>query len=212
MALHNPAHWPEILAERFRERVSLLWRIEASLKGAQVHPSARLIGRPIISVARESRMELAEQVSLRSGRRSNPLGCFQPCVLRTVSRGAELVIGERVAISSTVICSAFKVQVGADTIMGAGAMVVDTDFHRLGTDGVWINDFAGAARPVMIGRSVFIGGRAIILKGVTIGDRSIVGAGAVVTRDVPPDTIVGGNPARTVRKRTSTHDVASGTG
>jgi acetyltransferase-like isoleucine patch superfamily enzyme len=54
-------------------------------------------------------------------------------------------------------------------------------------------------RPVMIGDDVWIGRHATILKGVTIGDRSIVGAGAVVTRSVPPDVVVAGNPARVVR-------------
>ncbi len=55
-------------------------------------------------------------------------------------------------------------------------------------------------RPVVIGDDVWIGNMATILKGVTIGDRSIVGAGAVVTRDVPPDVVVAGNPARIVKQ------------
>jgi maltose O-acetyltransferase len=54
-------------------------------------------------------------------------------------------------------------------------------------------------RPVRIGDDVWIGTGAVILKGVTIGARAIVGAGAVVNRDVPPDVIVAGNPARVVK-------------
>ena len=53
---------------------------------------------------------------------------------------------------------------------------------------------------VTIGNGVWIGARAIILPGVTIGDRALVAAGAVVTRDVPADTLVGGNPARVIRE------------
>jgi acetyltransferase-like isoleucine patch superfamily enzyme len=62
-------------------------------------------------------------------------------------------------------------------------------------------DFAGLHRPVIIGDYVWIATRALILPGVTIGDRAVVAAGAVVTKDVPPGMIVGGNPARIIRER-----------
>lgn len=58
---------------------------------------------------------------------------------------------------------------------------------------------SGQDRPVHIGRRCFIGGRATLLPGVSVGDESIVGAGAVVFEDVPPRSIVGGNPARVLR-------------
>src|SRR5690348_4905289 len=56
-----------------------------------------------------------------------------------------------------------------------------------------------SAKPIRIGNDVWIGGGAVVLPGVTIGTRSVVGAGAVVVRNVPPDTVVVGNPARVVR-------------
>ena len=59
------------------------------------------------------------------------------------------------------------------------------------------------ARPIVIGDDVWIGGGAIVLAGVTIGHRSVIGAGSVVTKDVPPDVVVVGNPARIVRRLTS---------
>ena len=57
-----------------------------------------------------------------------------------------------------------------------------------------------ANKPISIGDGVWIGAAALILPGITIGERSIVGAGSVVTRDVPPYTIVAGNPARPIGK------------
>lgn len=55
------------------------------------------------------------------------------------------------------------------------------------------------AKPIRIGNAVWIGGGAMVLPGVTIGDGAVIGAGSVVTRDVAPDTVVAGNPARTVQ-------------
>jgi acetyltransferase-like isoleucine patch superfamily enzyme len=74
-------------------------------------------------------------------------------------------------------------------------MVMDCDFHRV-ADKTW--DTTGS--PIVLEDRVWLGNRVIVLKGVTIGHDAVVGAGAVVTRDVPPRTIVAGNPARAVRQ------------
>lgn len=70
----------------------------------------------------------------------------------------------------------------------------DHDVSRIDSEGMIIED-------VTIGNNVWIGGRVIILKGVAIGDNSVVGAGSIVTRDVPPNSIVAGNPARVIKIR-----------
>jgi acetyltransferase-like isoleucine patch superfamily enzyme len=101
-------------------------------------------------------------------------------------------------LSGAVICAGASINVAEQTIIGAGAMIIDTDFHTSSGQWGWDTDPAKNARPVQIGRGVFIGARAIVLKGVTIGDRAIIGAGAVVTKDVPPGHLAVGNPARTV--------------
>jgi acetyltransferase-like isoleucine patch superfamily enzyme len=95
-----------------------------------------------------------------------------------------------------------SVQIGNHCLIAGGVRIADFDGHPLD---------AGARRrgetsdsddvcPVVIGNDVWIGHGAMILKGVRIGDRAIVGARAVVTRDVPADTVVAGNPARIVRQ------------
>jgi maltose O-acetyltransferase len=84
------------------------------------------------------------------------------------------------------------ISVGDDTTISAGVEVLAHDAstkHHLGYSVV---------NPVSIGSRVYVGARAVILPGVTIGDDAIVGAGSVVTRDVPPRTVVAGNPARVV--------------
>jgi acetyltransferase-like isoleucine patch superfamily enzyme len=142
-------------------------------------------------------MIFGDGVHIYSSTRANPLGLSQPCVLRALAPGARLVLGREVGLSGTVVCAGNSIEIGDHTILGAGAMVLDNDFHQPLEGWDWALDAETDARPVKIGRGVFIGARAVILKGVTIGDRAIIGAGAVVTHDVPSQHIAAGNPART---------------
>jgi acetyltransferase-like isoleucine patch superfamily enzyme len=179
-----------------RNLAGALWRAEARFKGAQLTGAAHFEGRPIISVHPGSRMLFGENLVLNSAARANPVGCFQPCVLRTLAPDAELIIDRDVGLSGAVVCAGKSIRIGEHTIVGSGAMILDNDFHELTPEGRWRDEYASNARPVLIGKSVFIGARAVILKGVTIGDRAIVGAAAVVTQDVPAGQIAAGNPAR----------------
>ncbi len=181
-----------------REIPSILWNLEAQLRGAQVLPGAVFVGRPIMSVAPESNLSIGRNVRIVSSLRCNPLGIAQPCVLRTLGRQAELTLEDRVGLSGVVICAASKIFVGEGTIIGSGAMIIDNDFHAPVGAFDWGDADPAQAKPIKIGRGCFIGARAIILKGVTIGDRAIVGAAAVVTKSIPPGSIAVGNPARCI--------------
>lgn len=180
--------------------LGLLWRLEAKTKGAQFAGSSRFEGRPIITLAPGSRMILGDGLRLNSATRSNPLACFQPCVLRTLSASAELILHDQVGLSGTVVCAGKSITIGCGTIAGSGAMILDNDFHQLDPQTGWRNEYVENARSIQIGEFVFIGARAIILKGVTIGDHALIGAGAVVTRDVPPHHLAAGNPAQVFPK------------
>ncbi len=197
----NPARILGGLLAWLRSRPSLLWQAEAVFKGVECGKNVIFLGRPLISLAQDSHLILSDGVRINSALRSNPLGCFQASVLRTLAPGAELRLGPRVGISAAILCAGKQIIIGDDTIIGAGAMLIDNDFHTLLANGTWKNEYIEGARPIRIGRSVFIGARAVILKGVEIGDTAIIGAGAVVTRDVPPAAIFAGNPAREIGKR-----------
>lgn len=83
-------------------------------------------------------------------------------------------------------------------MLGPGVQIYCADHHR---DPTLRAEGHEIARPMDIGADVWIGGSAIILGGITIGDGAIVGAGSVVTRDVPPGATVAGNPARLITPR-----------
>jgi len=204
MTNHTPATFLGKLIGKFRQAPSFLWRLEGRLKGVQFQGRCEILGRPIMSVAPKGRMVIGDGVRLYSAVRANPLGCFQPCVLRALAPGSQLVLGPGVGLSGTVLCAGTSIEVGEGTIFGSGAMVIDNDFHVPAGEYEWNDDpnlCAATARPVKIGRGAFVGARAIILKGVTIGDRALIGAGAVVTKDVPARGQAVGNPARVIEPR-----------
>ena len=89
-----------------------------------------------------------------------------------------------------------SVRIGAGTQVGPGVQILTADHPR---DPVQRDRMLEFGRPVIIGRNVWIGGGALILPGITVGDNAIVGAGSVVTRDVPDGATVAGNPARLLR-------------
>ena len=111
----------------------------------------------------------------------------------STSRGALLEIGADSYLNQGVtIHAARHVRIGRRCLIGEQVVIHDTDFHPVATGK------PTRITPVNIGNNVWIGHRAIILRGVTIGDHAVVGAGAVVTRDVASRTVVAGVPARTV--------------
>jgi acetyltransferase-like isoleucine patch superfamily enzyme len=114
-----------------------------------------------------------------------------PCAIECLY-GASINIGDNVSFGEGVSISAkSKVAFGDDALIGTRVLLMDHDGH--GIDGE-----EEKIAPINIGKHVWIGDRAIILKGVTIGDNAIIGAGSVVTKDVPSNTIAAGNPARKI--------------
>ncbi|MBC7249839.1 MAG: acyltransferase [Anaerolineae bacterium] len=116
------------------------------------------------------------------------------CVLRVGDVGALLYIGPRVIIGpNTRIMAATQVRIGARCMISWNCSIFDSIGHRMRLEG---QDEAEIEAPITIGDDVWIGPYSIIMKGVTIGDNCIIGAGSVVRRDVPPNSLVYGNPAR----------------
>lgn len=105
-----------------------------------------------------------------------------------------LAMGEGAFLNvGCVVLDAAKVEIGRNTMIGPHCQIYCTDHHR---DPVKRGQLIERALPVRIGADVWIGGGAIVLPGVTIGDGAIIGAGSVVTKDVAPGLTVVGNPAR----------------
>ena len=108
----------------------------------------------------------------------------------------EINLGAYILISpGTSIRSAKKITIGESTMIASDVTITDSDWHGIYDR----SEPVGNTKPVVLKDNVWIGDSAIVCKGVTIGENSIIGAGAVVTKDVPPNSIFAGNPAKLVK-------------
>ena len=112
--------------------------------------------------------------------------------------GLNISIGEGSFVNfDCVFLDLEPIRIGRHTLIGADALILDNDMHYPRSGARWGSTLGQPeqGQPISIGEGCFIGARATILKGVTIGSGSVVAAGAVVTRDVPPGCLAIGNPA-----------------
>ncbi|HXH16075.1 MAG TPA: sugar O-acetyltransferase [Sphingomonas sp.] len=111
--------------------------------------------------------------------------------------GYNIHLGEGVFLNfGCTVLDVVPVRIGAGTRIGPGVQILTADYPR---DPVQSGRMFKFGRPVTIGRNVWISGGALILPGITVGDDAIVGAGSVVTRDVPYGVTIAGNPARLLK-------------
>lgn len=127
----------------------------------------------------------------------------------TMTPEARIEIGDRVGISSACLWAKERITIGNDVNIGGDCLIMDNDAHPIDYlqrrrsyekevgGGVYRQKIGTA--PIEIGNDVWIGARCQILKGVHIGDRSIIAAGSIVTKDIPADVVAGGDPCRVIR-------------
>ena len=165
------------------------------------HRDFASIGVPYISIAVGGKCSIGRHFVMNNTVRGNPIGCYQRCTI-FVDKGAELTIGDHVGISQTALVCHKKITIGNHVLMGGGVCIYDTDFHSLDA-AVRSDDTTDAVhkamKEVVIEDRAFIGAHSMILKGVTIGKNSIVGAGSVVTKSIPANQIWAGNPAKFIK-------------
>lgn len=97
---------------------------------------------------------------------------------------------------NSVFLDCAKIKIGADTFIGPNCGLYTAVHPTNAKDRVAGKEWA---RPITIGNGVWLGGNVVVLPGVTIGDRAVIGAGSVVTKDIPPDTVAVGNPCRVIK-------------
>jgi acetyltransferase-like isoleucine patch superfamily enzyme len=172
-----------------------LGRLWLKSRGVKIGRGGWIHGLPELRLAKGSVVEIGNNVNLSSMSRFNPLAPGRRLSIVTTTSRARIVIKDGAGISNSVISCCESITVGKDTLIGAECLITDSDFH-----GVPLRENPPArSAPVEIGDLVFVGTRTIVLKGVKIGNHSVIGAGSVVTSDIPENCLAAGNPARVIR-------------
>ncbi len=160
----------------------------------------KLYGLPIFQINKKSRVLLGKRMELRSSAYSNPLTPYNKVTLSTRSKNSLLTIGDDFAMTGGSVICATTITIGNRVKVGANVVIMDTDFHPIRFQDRKANINNGKTAPIIIEDDVFIGTGTIILKGTTLGKGSVIGAASVVTKDVEPNSIYAGNPARKITK------------
>jgi acetyltransferase-like isoleucine patch superfamily enzyme len=175
---------PSYVWRNGRDVINARW----SLRHAdQVGTRVRVRGRP--AVTNHGRMVIGERVQLVS----------TIATLELVSdAGGLLEIGERSLVNfGCSVVATELVRIGPRCQIGPYTMMLDNDFHRVEPERRLERP---PSKPIVVGENVWIGARVILMAGVTVGADSCIGAGSVVTSDVPPRTLAAGVPARVIRE------------
>lgn len=146
-------------------------------------------------------MNNKDQVIL--GKNVDLYGCL------SVGKKGQIIIGDYTCTSrGSMIQALSKIEIGKFTQIAPDVLIYDSNHLSIYARDRMVHGLLAekgissgneVTKPIKIGNHVWIGRRAMIFKGVTIGDRSIIAAGAIVTHDVPPDSVVAGNPAKVVK-------------
>jgi acetyltransferase-like isoleucine patch superfamily enzyme len=179
--------------------------------GVQMEPGVRLIGLPSIRRAPGSRIRIGKNCKLISLFSANSHGVTRACFLSALAPGSQIELGESCGLSGTIIAASERVVLGNRVQCGANTLITDNDAHSLDAR-IRRHEIEGTlprgskhavSRPVIIHDDVWLGMGVTVLKGVEIGPRTVVGAGSLVTKSLPADSLAVGSPARVIKSLVS---------
>lgn len=153
-----------------------------------------------IYINNKGTISIGKKFRANTGKNFNPIG--GDGILRLICHyNATIEIGNNLGISNSTLVAKNKIVIGNNVRIGGSCKIWDNDFHSLDhIKRTSIFDDDVKSKEIIIKDYVFIGGHSIILKGVTIGDNAIIGAGSVVSKNVPANEIWAGNPAKLIRR------------
>lgn len=158
-------------------------------------------GIPHLHKSLNAKVSIGKNFQMNNGIKYSDSGTNGKCRI-DIRDNAILIIGDNVGISDVTITCHQKITIGNNVLIGVGTQIRDTDNHSLNPDYRkdpnldWENK---KTAPILIKNSAYIGAYSFILKGVTIGENAIIGAGSIVTKNIPDNEIWAGNPAKFVR-------------
>lgn len=195
-----------------QRKVSLLSKLKTIVLKLKYGKSLELKGRliifgniPYLKLPGTSKMIMGDRIVLDSGVKTSNVPLTMRCKFVCGTTGI-FEIGDNTILNGVGMTAYKKITIGKNCLISSGTFISDTDFHPIDPGlrqrvsmGYKTNFDHVTKAEVNIGNNVWIGWGAIVLKGVTIGDNSVIASGSVVTSSIPPNVIAGGNPAKIIR-------------
>jgi len=166
------------------------YRVIAFMMGVDLGRNVSFNGHIIIDRFKYSKIVIGDGCIFNSHSAFNRRG-IKKCILHTRTDFAEIIIGKGSGMSGVSIIATQMVSIGDNVNIGANTQIADTDGHN--------EILHSEDKPIRIEDNVFIGMNCMILKGVTIGKNAIIGAGSVVTKDIPQNAVAAGVPCKVIR-------------
>lgn len=176
---------------------TLILNIILKLKGIKNGKKVKYFGLPYFFRFPGSQIIIGDNCIFRSDKTSN-LSKKKKCIIKTFNSDSEISIGTNSGMNSSVITAAKKIEIGENVLIGYNCYITDTDNHSVTIENR--HDGIPESRPVSIHNNVWLGANVTILKGVTIGENSVISAGSVVYSSIPSNVIAMGNPCRVIQK------------
>jgi acetyltransferase-like isoleucine patch superfamily enzyme len=180
---------------RLSHQVIQLLLLHIQLRMHGVNYGKKLRGNLCI-IKNQGKIEIGNKVFLNSF----PDGELFKTGLLAHLTGSLIKIGDNCFLNGTVIHARETVIIGNNCMFGPGVVILDNDSHNTSIEPAVRRSGEINVIPVIIGNNVWVGMHSIIMKGVHIGDNSIIASGSVVTKDVPSNQLYGGNPAKFIKK------------
>lgn len=198
--LFHPLRW----LKRFWYRY---WnRFKFRFLGVKLGENSDMVNKIYCHVGENANVQIGVYFAIESGDNLNPLCSNVNCSI-FVEDNAELKIGDWSGMSGGCIWSTDSITIGNHVNIGGNCVIIDGDIHNTDwklrhIDRVSARQIPYKHSPIVIEDDVWLGANCIVLKGVTIGAHSIIGAGSVVTKNIPADCVAAGNPCRVLKIKT----------
>ncbi|HZK54103.1 MAG TPA: acyltransferase [Desulfosporosinus sp.] len=175
------------------------FKIILKLNKVEYGKNLLLKGLPVIYNKSGATLTIGDNCTINSSFLSNLIGLYQRTVIVTRTADARIFIGNNVGISGATIYARKGITIGNNTLIGGNVKIIDNDFHpiEIETRNQDIKEKI-RTRIIIIGKNCFIGCNSIILKGTSLGDGVVVGAGSVVSGQFPDNVVIAGNPAKII--------------
>ena len=182
-------YWQLWLYEIFS---TIIAKIKFRLWGIVYGEGIRTIGRIIVFRTPKSEIRIGNYCVFNSSSKLNFRGINHPCILQTGTNHARIIIEDHVEMSGCSIVCNDSVTIGNHVLFGANCQIGDRDGHQ--------DRYASKPAPIIIEDGVWLGMNVTVLKGVTIGKNTIIGANSLVTKDIPANCIAAGSPCKIIKE------------